>query len=78
MTDRSSFSLTNDALYRPVGAMPNDDVIARAARVRLLILDVDGVLTTGYLGCNCCVNRVSCWQSSADVIQKSRRHGRQI
>ena len=49
MTDRSSFSLTNDALYRPVGAMPNDDVIARAARVRLLILDVDGVLTTGYL-----------------------------
>ena len=49
MTDRSSFALTNDALYRPVGAMPNDDVIARAARVRLLILDVDGVLTTGYL-----------------------------
>ena len=49
MTDRSSFALTNDALYRPVGVMPNDDVIARAARVRLLILDVDGVLTTGYL-----------------------------
>ena len=49
MTHRSSFSMTNDALYRPVGARPRDDVIARAARVRLLILDVDGVLTTGYL-----------------------------
>lgn len=49
MTHRSSFSMTNDALYRPVGARPGDDVIARAARVRLLILDVDGVLTTGYL-----------------------------
>ena len=49
MTHRSSFSMTNDALYRPVGAWPNDDVVARAARVRLLILDVDGVLTTGYL-----------------------------
>ena len=49
MTHRSSFSMTNDALYRPVGAMPSDGVIARAARVRLLILDVDGVLTTGYL-----------------------------
>lgn len=49
MTHRSSFSMTNDALYRPVGSMPSDGVIARAARVRLLILDVDGVLTTGYL-----------------------------
>ncbi len=49
MTHRSSFSMTNDALYRPVGARPSDDVVARAARVRLLILDVDGVLTTGYL-----------------------------
>ena len=49
MTERSSFALTNDALYHPIGAMPNDGVIARAARVRLLILDVDGVLTTGYL-----------------------------
>ena len=49
MTHRSSFSMTNDALYRAVGARPRDDVIARAARVRLLILDVDGVLTTGYL-----------------------------
>lgn len=49
MTHRSSFSMTNDALYQPVGAMPNDDVLARAERTRLLILDVDGVLTTGYL-----------------------------
>ena len=49
MTDRSSFSLTNDALYRPVGATQNDDVIALAARGRLLILDVDGVLTSVYL-----------------------------
>ena len=32
MTERSSFALTNDALYRPIGAMPNDGVIARAAR----------------------------------------------
>ena len=49
MTHRSSFSMTNDALYHPVGAMPSDAVITRAERVRLLILDVDGVLTTGYL-----------------------------
>ena len=49
MTHRSDFPLTNDTLYQPAGAPPSDSVLARAARVRLLILDVDGVLTTGYL-----------------------------
>lgn len=39
--------MTN-ALYAPT-AMPSDFVIALARDVRLLILDVDGVLTTGYL-----------------------------
>ena len=39
--------MTN-ALYAPT-AMPSDFVIALAREVRLLILDVDGVLTTGYL-----------------------------
>ena len=49
MPHLSTFSISNEALYQPVGDMPHDSVIARAARVRLLILDVDGVLTTGYL-----------------------------
>lgn len=35
-------------LYQPA-IMPSDEVLARAAKVKLLILDVDGVLTTGYL-----------------------------
>lgn len=35
-------------LYSPQ-VMPSDYVIALAREVRLLILDVDGVLTTGYL-----------------------------
>ncbi|AXF84779.1 3-deoxy-D-manno-octulosonate 8-phosphate phosphatase KdsC [Ephemeroptericola cinctiostellae] len=39
--------MTN-ALYSPT-TMPSDFVIALARNVRLLILDVDGVLTTGYL-----------------------------
>ena len=38
----------NNSLYSPA-AMPSDFVIALARDVRLLILDVDGVLTTGYL-----------------------------
>ena len=49
MPHLSTFSISNEALYQPVGDKPSDAVIARAARVRLLILDVDGVLTTGYL-----------------------------
>ena len=35
-------------LYQPQ-VMPSADVLARASQVKLLILDVDGVLTTGYL-----------------------------
>ena len=42
-----ALSLSRD-LYQPM-VMPSDDVLARAAHVKLLILDVDGVLTTGYL-----------------------------
>ncbi len=49
MSHFSSFNRSNDALYRPVGAMPSDAVRARAEKIKLLILDVDGVLTTGYL-----------------------------
>lgn len=49
MNHDSSFKLSNDALYQPVVAMPNDAVIVRAQKIKLLILDVDGVLTTGYL-----------------------------
>lgn len=35
-------------LYQPL-VMPSDEVLQRAQAVKLLILDVDGVLTTGYL-----------------------------
>ena len=38
-------------LYQPK-TMPSAEVIAKAAQVKLLILDVDGVLTTGYLDYN--------------------------
>lgn len=38
-------------LYQPQH-MPNDEVLQRAAKITLLILDVDGVLTTGYLDYN--------------------------
>lgn len=38
----------NSILYKPP-VMPTADVLRRAANVKLLILDVDGVLTTGYL-----------------------------
>ena len=49
MNHDSNFKLSNDALYQPMAVMPNDAVIVRAQKVKLLILDVDGVLTTGYL-----------------------------
>ncbi|MGL4766669.1 MAG: KdsC family phosphatase [Formosimonas sp.] len=35
-------------LYQPQ-VMPSAEVLARASQIKLLILDVDGVLTTGYL-----------------------------
>lgn len=38
-------------LYQPK-QMPSNDVIDRAKKITLLILDVDGVLTTGYLDYN--------------------------
>ena len=38
----------NSILYQPA-VMPSAAVLSRAAKVKLLILDVDGVLTTGYL-----------------------------
>ena len=49
MNSNSFFKPSNDTLYQPVGAMPHDSVILRAQKIKLLILDVDGVLTTGYL-----------------------------
>jgi 3-deoxy-D-manno-octulosonate 8-phosphate phosphatase (KDO 8-P phosphatase) len=49
MSRNSNLPPSNDALYRPVGVMPSDAVIMRAQKIKLLILDVDGVLTTGYL-----------------------------
>ena len=49
MNSNSFFKPSNDTLYQPVGAMPHDSVIRRAQKIKLLILDVDGVLTTGYL-----------------------------
>ena len=49
MTHHSNFKPSNDALYHPVAAMPSDAIIMRAQKIKLLILDVDGVLTTGYL-----------------------------
>lgn len=52
MTHSSSFAYVPEALYRPVGAMPHAAVFERARNVRLVILDVDGVLTTGYLDYN--------------------------
>ena len=47
MNSNSFFKPSNDTLYQPVGAMPHDSVIRRAQKIKLLILDVDGVLTTG-------------------------------
>lgn len=38
-----------NALFYNPPSMPTADVLRRAARVKLVILDVDGVLTTGYL-----------------------------
>ena len=49
MNSNSFFKPSNDTLYQPVGEMPHDSVILRAQKIKLLILDVDGVLTTGYL-----------------------------
>mgnify|MGYP003581848248 FL=1 len=49
MSYDSNFKPSNDALYRPVATMPSDTVVLRAQNIKLLILDVDGVLTAGYL-----------------------------
>lgn len=47
--NRLTLKITNESLYQPIGIRPSDGVVVRAQRVKLLILDVDGVLTTGYL-----------------------------